>query len=125
VKVFLRFIPAAIIMGIIFYLSNQPGNFVQLPQIFGLDKLLHFVAYATLAATLFYGLHPYTHISHRALAIIIVVLFCVLFGISDEYHQSFVPGRTVSGWDVAADACGALFAAAVWYRRDAAGKRAE
>lgn len=103
-------------MGIIFYLSDQPGDFVQLPQITGLDKLLHFIAYFVLAATFFYGLHPFSNRSRRVRIVVIVVLFCALFGISDEFHQAFIPGRNVSSWDVTADVCGGLFAAALWYR---------
>jgi VanZ family protein len=34
--------------------------------------------------------------------------FCVAYGISDEWHQSFVPGRHADPWDVAKDAAGAL-----------------
>jgi VanZ family protein len=39
----------------------------------------------------------------------------VLYAISDEFHQSFVPTREASGWDVLIDACGAaLGLAAIW-----------
>ncbi len=37
-------------------------------------------------------------------------LFALLFGISDEIHQSFVPGRTASPWDILADVLGAAIA---------------
>jgi VanZ family protein len=104
-----------IIMGIIFYLSHLPGNFIRLPPAIGVDKLLHFTAYGILAASFLYGLQTVTRQSRRALTVIIVVLFCALFGVSDEFHQAFVPGRSVSGWDVAADTCGALFAVTIWY----------
>jgi VanZ family protein len=45
------------------------------------------------------------------------VLFCLLFGISDEFHQAFIPGRVVSAWDVAADSFGALLVVCLWYRQ--------
>jgi VanZ family protein len=105
------------VMGIIFYLSHQPGNFVQLPQFTGVDKLLHAIAYGILTGAFLYGMHPFTHESHRALTVIGAVLLCLLFGISDEYHQAFIPGRFVSGWDVAADCFGGLLVAGFWYRR--------
>jgi VanZ family protein len=44
----------------------------------------------------------------------LVVLLCTLYGVSDEVHQSFVPGRDSSVWDVAKDLGGAAFAAAMW-----------
>jgi len=34
-----------------------------------------------------------------------------LYGVTDEYHQMFVPGRTVDVWDVAADAIGSVVGA--------------
>jgi VanZ family protein len=110
----------AAIMGMIFYLSLQPGDFVQLPQFLGIDKLLHVIAYGSLAGAFLYGLHPFTHKSHRVLTVFVVVLFCLMFGISDEYHQAFVPGRYVSGWDVAADTCGALLVVCGWWYRQTA-----
>ncbi len=33
-----------------------------------------------------------------------------LYGLSDEYHQSFVPGRTATLWDWLVDLLGALVA---------------
>ena len=105
-----------IIMGIIFYLSHQPGDLSIFPQFLGIDKLLHVIAYGSLAAATLYGLNPLTKSSCRTLTAIVVVLFCILFGLSDEYHQSFIPGRFVSAWDVAADGVGALLVVGWWFR---------
>jgi VanZ family protein len=45
-----------------------------------------------------------------------VVVLCVAYGVTDEFHQSFVPGREATAWDVAKDAVGAVVG--VWvYRR--------
>ena len=118
-KLYQRFIPMAAVMGMIFYLSHQPGDFVQLPQVFGLDKLLHFSVYAVLAGTVLYGLHPFVRNFDPAVPALAVILFCLLFGIADEFHQSFIPGRSVSIWDVAADGLGALLVGCVWYRHAA------
>ncbi len=107
------------VMGMIFYLSHQPGDFVKLPQVIAVDKLLHGIAYALLAGTFLYSLQPFTHNSNRAVTGIIVTVFCLLFGISDEIHQAFIPGRFVSAWDVAADGCGALLVVGLWYRKSA------
>lgn len=43
-----------------------------------------------------------------------VWLVTVLYGASDEFHQSFVPGRHPDVIDLAADAIGAASALAVW-----------
>jgi VanZ family protein len=106
-------------MGMIFFLSHQPGGFNQLPQFMGADKLLHSIAYGILAGVFLYGLHPFIHDSNRAFAGIIVVSFCILYGISDEFHQAFIPDRFASAWDVAADCFGALIVVCVWYMQSA------
>lgn len=98
-------------MGLIFYLSSRrlPPAVSAAP-----DWLLHGVAYGTLAALL-----------HRAVAgrfwraratvsgLAGVLLVTVLYGVSDEVHQSFVPGRTSEARDVLSDGAGAAIALAV------------
>jgi VanZ family protein len=43
-------------------------------------------------------------------------LFATAYGVTDEYHQSFVPGRTADPADVAKDLAGAAAGSAL-YRR--------
>jgi len=45
-------------------------------------------------------------------------LFAVLYALSDEFHQHFVPGRDGKGTDVLIDACGAALAW-IWSRNRA------
>jgi VanZ family protein len=104
------------IMGMIFYLSHLPGDSVHLPPFAGLDKLFHVIAYSSLAGTFLYGLQPFTHSSNRSVTAIVVVVFCLIYGMSDEYHQSFIPGRLVSLSDVLADGLGALLVVGWWLR---------
>ena len=40
-----------------------------------------------------------------------IVLAALIYGCLDEFHQSFVPNRTVEALDVLADTTGALLAA--------------
>lgn len=83
-------------------------------------KLVHFVTFAVLAALLYRALaseHP--HASSLRLAGVVWGL-TVLYAISDEVHQSFVPPRVGSPWDVAIDSIGAAFAVFAirgWWRR--------
>jgi VanZ family protein len=39
----------------------------------------------------------------------LALMLCVVYALTDEGHQSFVPGRTASLYDVALDSTGALF----------------
>lgn len=80
------------------------------------DKLLHVIGYAlfsTLVIRAFHGgLGPLT-VKATALALV----FTVGYGMTDEIHQSFVPGRSPSALDVVADGVGFLVAAALFFLR--------
>ena len=39
----------------------------------------------------------------------LALMLCVIYALTDEGHQAFVPGRTASLYDVALDSTGALF----------------
>ena len=100
--------PAVLWAAVLFFLSSlsdppQPESF-QLP---GLDKVAHFGMYAVLGALLARGREAGGTPSHAA-----VLLLGALYGVSDEWHQSFVPGRQVSALDWAADLAG--LAAGYW-----------
>ncbi len=76
------------------------------------DKLLHGIAYGGLATLAFVAArNPWT-----------AWFMAVGYGVVDEIHQSYVPGRSCSGLDLVADALGAALAvtvAAAWLRRRA------
>ncbi|AGF79949.1 putative integral membrane protein [Desulfocapsa sulfexigens DSM 10523] len=102
-----------IIMGTIFFLSHQSGDTLQLPTFPGADKLAHMTAYGVLALTVlwFYGDKGLKNPVRNAL---VAVLFCLFYGISDEFHQSFIAFRDVSIYDLLADTAGALCSSLVW-----------
>jgi len=95
-------------MGLIFLLSSQPDLSPITPFHFqGMDKIAHAVAYGIFAILVRRAALP----SPRAT--LIGWLVPLLYGMTDEFHQSFVPGRDMSIWDLLADAVGALLALAV------------
>lgn len=113
----LRLVPMAIVMGTIFFLSHQSGGDLNVPQIEHLDKLGHFVIYGLLAVTVIWASPEEIKQRRPKLVVSIVIIFCFLYGVSDEFHQSFIPDRSVSGADVLADLCGILFVSGVWLKR--------
>lgn len=95
--------------GWIFWLSNQQT--LPMPPLFEFqDKVMHFGAYFIMAV---FSWRTIRHqgLSGRQLALA-SWLFCGIYGLSDEWHQSFVPGRSSSGWDWLADSLGAATAVA-------------
>ncbi len=109
----LRFLPLIGVMSLIFYLSHLPGESLHLPNIVNIDKVLHCLAYATLGIAYIIAHAPHWRQRHPRLLAASVPLFCLLYGVSDEFHQSFVPGRSVSGADLLADFVGGLLAVCV------------
>ncbi|OIO71940.1 MAG: hypothetical protein AUJ56_02975 [Zetaproteobacteria bacterium CG1_02_49_23] len=96
--------------GLIFFLSSQSA--LPLPPMFPhADKLIHAGAYAVMGI---FAWRMFQHSSCPAvLHMILSVCVCSLYGISDEWHQSFVPGRDSDVADWLADTIGALLAVSV------------
>ena len=103
----------ALVMAAIFMLSHTPGNNFPAAAA-GFDKLCHAAAYATLGATFLFALHPRVHNRNFLPTAAVVVLFCLLYGITDEFHQSFIPGRFPSWQDIVADTFGGLLSVLFW-----------
>ncbi len=91
-------------MATIFYLSSLRNlNLPSMPQ--NSDKVLHALAYILLAF-LFY--HTLKKSGIRKYVFILAFLSASIYGISDEIHQYYVPGRDASIGDMFADFFGAL-----------------
>jgi len=100
--------------GLIYWLSDQ--SHLPLPFVFNMqDKLIHAAAYAVMAFLFWQAWQG--RLSLRLLAVL-TVAFCSLFGVTDEWHQSFVPGRDASVFDWMADTLGAFLLTMVRYRRE-------
>jgi len=100
-------------MGVIFYLSGQPK--LPAPPEPMLDLMLkkgaHFTVYAILAFLWWRVLSRGKMTDRAALGLAFAV--AVSYGLSDEFHQSFVPGRHPGLSDVLIDALGAAVAVGV------------
>lgn len=114
-----RPVPLLLVMAVIFYQSHQPGDSFSLPRIAHIDKVLHMLVYTVLGLAALFALPPAWRRRHPVWAGMMVILFCLLHGIADEFHQSFIPGRHPSGADVVADTLGGVLAAIIgwgWQR---------
>jgi hypothetical protein len=104
-------------MLLIFLLSSQSS----LPTIrlfSGTDLLAHAVFYGVLCVLLARSLTPPRVTTWKR--VLLLTTLVTAYGITDEYHQLFVPGRNASGWDILADGLGGFLAALMlfwWDRR--------
>ncbi|HBO97985.1 MAG TPA: hypothetical protein DE315_01235 [Candidatus Omnitrophica bacterium] len=106
---FLKFwFPVFLYSGIIFYASSLPDLKPPL-EIKNIDKAVHVLEYLPfgfLLAGAFSQQWPAVRLWQA------VTICSLLYGISDEYHQSFVPGREAGIPDVIADTTGGFLG--VW-----------
>jgi VanZ family protein len=102
-------------MVLIFGLSSvsRPPAFVS-----GVDKYLHAMLYGGLAVLLVRALAGGWHRRVTVGVVMATVVIAAAYGVSDEFHQSFVPNRSVEALDVAADTVGASIAAVALYAWD-------
>jgi len=114
-KNILRIIPAILVMAALFMLSTLPGNDPFLNSIHLGDKIEHFIAYFVLGITFCIWISSKKWLAKPIIYGIFVIVLCTLFGISDEYHQTFVPGRSADLYDLAVDFAASITAVLVYF----------
>jgi len=101
----LRAMPLLLWCLLIYFLSSRQS--VPVSYLFEHeDKLFHACGYAVMGGLFWFWVRGYPNVQARAAAAA-GLLFCSLYGASDEWHQSFVPGRDVAAGDWLADTLGA------------------
>ena len=100
----------------IFVFSSQPYPFGIRRMPFLVDKTIHVVVYGLFSGVVFVALRRSRPRTSWLLLSVLALILTVLYGLSDEYHQSFIPHRRVDLYDFAADAVGAFLAqcAVLW-----------
>jgi VanZ family protein len=73
------------------------------------DKILHFELYAGFGIVLYLTMHFSKRTIIQKYAVVIAFIIGVLYAITDEYHQSFVAGRSSNIADWMADCAGIAF----------------
>ena len=99
--------PPLFCMFLMFLVSSQSR--ISIPDQLS-DKWLHFLAYLILAVLLLRAFHQGPGRPLRWRATVLAVGCASAYGVLDEIHQTFVPGRFGSSVDLLADVAGALAA---------------
>jgi len=94
--------------GLIFYMSSRTWEGV--PLFTGADKIIHLFIYAVLGGLLVWSLRA-TSLRGRHVILPLAIVMGSLYGLSDEIHQSFVPGRDASFFDFVSDTIGSALGA--------------
>ena len=116
----LFYLPPLLFMGLIFYVSSRSWVPIPLPSwVIIRDKIVHAMEYGVLC---YLWIRAFRMDDKRPIGLRVYVaaaLIASAYAVSDEYHQSFVPGRFATIGDVIADSVGAILAATVllWRQR--------
>ncbi len=114
---FMRYwMPVVVFCAIIFVQSSFPIP-ETLPHFPYADKLMHFFAYGFLAALVTRAFNSHSRWRHRwDVLFLFSVTAATLYGLSDEWHQSFVSARTSDMGDVLADFVGSIAGSWIYIR---------
>jgi len=107
-------LPAVLWAAWIFIASSVPSDDFPASPIFDYDKLIHLSIYFVFAALMyrafrFEGISPVL----RSRAALLTIAIVVFYGASDEFHQHFVPGRSMDVFDWIADVTGGILCVAI------------
>ena len=108
----LRYIPLILVTGGIIYLSSREGLQSDFSQ--AIDNILrkgaHVFEYFLLFHAMWFAWYGKKYLTlpfHEfSKASAVVISASLLFALSDEYHQIFVPGRTAQPMDIVFDSIG-------------------
>lgn len=112
-------LPAIFWLIMIFVLSSIPDLTGPDLQFELQDKFYHFLFYlifGLLIGRAFYFQSRYRVLKDKYL--VIGIIFGVLYGVSDEVHQFYVPGRMMSSWDMLADGLGVIAGILIFQKRE-------
>ena len=105
---FIRYdIPLLVGLGTVFYLSSLPGETFDPFWFSHADKFAHLAIY-TCVGFLFGRLLSASPLFKNRFSLVIplTILLTGLYGLTDEWHQTFVAGRSAEGLDLLADIVG-------------------
>jgi VanZ family protein len=96
----------------IFLASSIPGRSMPEVEVLRYDKVVHAVVYAVLGGLFFAAIRRSSSLT-RGRVVAVAAVFAVVYGLTDELHQLFVPGRNAELNDALADGIGGLFGASI------------
>ncbi len=110
----MRWVPVLAWMGVIYFWSSRPD----LPHLdeYWLEMLLRKVAHAVEYMVLGVLLARAVGASGRR-SLVTAAVLGALYAVSDEWHQTFVPGRKGNLWDVMLDSVSALVGVWLYVRQ--------
>mgnify|MGYP003564601428 CR=1 FL=1 len=103
----LYWLPVILLALAIFIQSSLPAPEL-LPHVYMSDKLLHVIVYGILAALCYRALRRASAMKNQSVwsLTLTAIIMASLYGLSDEWHQSYVVSRRADIFDLLADFIG-------------------
>ncbi len=111
-KLYLVYLPLVIYWIILLVATSLPAP--DLPDVWGSDKIKHYLAYGVLAflLNLTFLVQEKKKLTVQK-AFLVTIITCSVYGALDEIHQIFIPGRSAELLDLLADVIGAVTGAII------------
>jgi VanZ family protein len=130
-RLFSNWLPVGVWMLLIFMISSSPDPYrslphewkepretsqqsvktYQVPVVEELGRRAHLFEYAVLGLLVFRAIQYTVRSRGLAWVVLVTVVICVLYALSDETHQLFVPTRSFQLADLGLDLIGSVFGA--------------
>ncbi len=107
-------LPVLVLCVAIFWQSHFPSVIAGPLVIPFADKIMHFGTYMVLGFLCVRWLDREVSVRKKATLLMAGFVLTSLFGLSDEFHQSFIIERTASVYDFMADCAGAALGVWMW-----------
>jgi len=111
-KIIKFWLPVLFSMGFIFYGSSIPGT--NIPSIIPSQNIIYHLGVFLVLAFFFKRALKNTSQLTSAKLIVFTLIFGIIYAFTDEFHQAFVPNRTVSGFDVFIDTLGVILGSSIY-----------
>ena len=105
---FIQFqVPSVAWSFFIFTASSIPSQNISMLPGFS-DKMVHAGVFGILCWLLHIAFFHQGNMTVKKYSLMIAIVITSLYGLSDEYHQMFTPGRSTEVYDLLADTAGAV-----------------
>lgn len=116
-------LPIILYIIVIFALSSISNLALPDTDIDYIDKLAHFIEYLIFFFLSVISLNNAPISIRKTTSYLLAIFLSFAFAASDEFHQSFIPGRFADGYDLLADSLGILAGASACFLTALAKKR--
>ncbi len=116
-KIFLRYRLPVFLWAIVIFVASSIRH-VRLPKIkfIAVDKVVHMGVFFIFGLLLYRALYtPEIRNRINMKRLFIMAFITIAYGVSDEFHQLFVPGRQFDIYDMIADGMGGVLAGLIIY----------